>query len=154
MKNILLTLSLIFYINCNSTKMEKIIIKPIDQEFNDKLQYKIQYFEISNFEEETDQELLKNLSMFTLSQITSKKPIDKDVTMFFYEKKLLVNYDDYIHQAAEENEFGGIPKFNSSLVAKVWFRKNSDNKLVQTIILYNDGKKTVSEEKILSINSD
>lgn len=118
--------------------MTKPTIEAIDPEFNQKSEYNLQYFEISDYEKIPVDSLISDLSSFA-DQNKNVSGKNEDLTMFFYRKKLLGNYKDKIYEAATENEFGGIIGHEKDLVAKVWFTSNQES-AVKKIFVYEDNK--------------
>lgn len=124
--------------SCDNQKLE---IKPIDKELNDKAEYGIQYFEISNYNNFSNEELMNELENFEKN--SNKKRDLKSYTMFqvlFYKKSIFANYEKYVYETARDNEFGGIKGFEDNLIAKIYYYKGNlkKDKYDYKRILYNN----------------
>lgn len=137
MKYLFFIFSSIILIQCNSA-MTKPTIEAIDPEFNQKAQYSLQYFEISDYEKIPVDTLISDISSFA-EENKQKLNKNEDLTMFFYRKKLLNNYKDKVYEAATENEFGGIIGHEKDLVAKVWYKADLKPE-TKSIFIYKDNK--------------
>ncbi|MDR2206129.1 MAG: hypothetical protein LBE36_08245 [Flavobacteriaceae bacterium] len=119
--------------------MENINIQPIDADFNKRLEFGIQYYEISNYKKYSPQEL----SAFIQDYVSrNEKEIKNSQMLLFYKKSLIANYNRNMRESARDNEFGGIEGYTKNLVAKVWYNY-IDDKMEQHIIIYNNGRITL-----------
>ncbi|MDR7212197.1 hypothetical protein [Flavobacterium piscis] len=129
-------------------------IESIDKELNDKAEYGIQYFEISNYENLSNDELINKLEDFEKNYNLNRKL--EAYSMFqvlFYKKTMFANYQKYAYETARDNEFGGIEGFEDNLVSKIYYYREDSNKnqLRYTRILYKNDSIILEKKNMISI---
>jgi hypothetical protein len=120
----------------NNIKMENMTIKPIDEEFNSKLEFGIQYYTISGYKKLSSEELAVEVQNF-LNQ--NKNDVKNAKMILFYEDSFFNKYKKNMRESARDNEFGGIEGHQDNLVIKVWY-DGSDTQPEEHFVIYKDGK--------------
>ena len=148
MKRSLVIVSILFFIFCNSN----LSIEPIDKRFNDE-GWQFQYYQISNYEDLSDKDLLNKLELFVKNEYPLKKIKDKERMISFYKKSIFENYKEDLEDIMDvDPDFGGIGKHKGSLIAKINFWKIDDNKKSYNRILFdNDGNQKLVRKDTISI---
>lgn len=119
-------------------------IKPLDQEFNARLEFGVQYYIISGNGIDNPEKLAvfierylnANASMFSGAEM-----------ILFYEHSYFNSYESHMYESAKDNEFGGIEGFQKSLIAKVWSIKLTAGR-EEHLVIYKDGK--MAYQKIIN----
>ncbi|MGY4385183.1 hypothetical protein ACVW0P_002268 [Mucilaginibacter sp. UYNi724] len=155
-------LSLIY--SCNPKA--GLVIQPIDEEFNHEyitgkgLNTKffstndvMQYYQISNYDDLADNELLTKLDSFATSSFSTRS-IDhiQNLTYLFYEKKMFVNYRDHLYESAREEENRHLIDYNDELLATIIFEriKEDPKKMSVRKLLYTkNGLKLKTTDTII-----
>ncbi|OXA94903.1 hypothetical protein [Flavobacterium hercynium] len=134
--HIIIYTTLFFLISCNRNSVD---VEPIDKQLNDRFERGIQYYQISNFEDLSDQHLMNQLEVFREGVSLKKENEEYDrFQLFFYKKSFFTNYKKYALEAVEENEFGGIGEYRDNLIAQFIFSKISHNRYKYTRVIYNN----------------
>jgi hypothetical protein len=133
LKLILTYVIFISIVSCNNLKKNEMDIEPIDKEFNDRLKFGVQYYEISNYKDYDFEELSTLIKEYLLK---NDKEIKNEGMILFYKKSIFANYSKNMYESARDNEFGNIEGYDEYLVVKVWYDINESNKK-QYIIVYN-----------------
>lgn len=120
----------------NTMKMESVIIKPIDNEFNLKLEFGVQYYTISGYSKRSVEELTSDVENYLIS---NKSSVKNAKMILLYEDSFFNNYKKNLRESARDNEFGGIEGYQDNLVVKVWYDE-SNNQSEKHFIIYKDGK--------------
>lgn len=148
MKKNLFIILILLLISCN---YKNISIEPIDKRFNDQgLQF--QYYEISDYKNFSEEDLLNKLENFVKNKYPIKKYKDKEVCVFFYKKSIFENYKDDLSEIMEKDpDFGTIGKYRGNLIAKIIYGKIDENKKSYTCVLFdnNDNQKMIRKNTVL-----
>lgn len=116
-------------------------IESIDKELNDKAEFGIQYFEISNYRNLSNDELIDQLEVFEKKYNLNRRLESYNMfQVLFYKKSIFANYGKYVYETARDNEFGGIEGFEDNLICKIYYYKESpkENKYLYTRIIYDN----------------
>lgn len=116
-------------------------IEAIDKELNEKAEYGIQYFEISDYKDLSNDELANQLELFEKEFNRDRKIEAYDMfQVLFYKKSLFANYEKYVYETARDNEFGGIEGFEDNLICKIYYHREhpKENKYLYARIIYNN----------------
>ncbi|WP_035644458.1 hypothetical protein [Flavobacterium sp. ASV13] len=144
-----ITLMLIFFfISCNNKNLS---IEPIDKKFNFE-GWQFQYYEISNYKNFSEEDLLNKLENFVKNKYPLQKYKNKNLIVFFYKKSIFENYKDDLNEIMDKDpDFGTIGKYRGNLIAKINYWKIDDYKKSYTRILFDndDNQKMVRKDTLL-----
>lgn len=150
---------------CNSASPP--VIEPIDAELNSRLitgknlepglfstTDVVQYYEIDHANKSA-----KQLATYLQEFANNKYPLAglarrNSFTVYFYQKKLFVNYDSHLYEYARDNENGKIDGHNNDLKAMLNYYKFSarPNELVRHTSVYNKGVNQLTVIDTLPLN--
>lgn len=153
--HISLALSLLFlHSSCNRQK--EMNVEPISKEFNDEyLTGKgldtnffnntdvMQYYQVTNYEGLTADEILGNLHDFSKASYPPSKLTDiQTLTLLFYKKKLFVDYRDHLYESARDNDTRRLYDYGDELLASITFERLKDDprKMSSQKIVYDNDK--------------
>ena len=141
-------ISILFFISCHNKNLS---IEPIDKRFNDAEEWQFQYYQISNYKNLSDKDLLNKLEYFVKNKYPLKKYADKELHIYFYKKSIFANYKKCLDEMTVENvEFGGIDEYRGNLIAAFFYWKIDDNKKSYTGVIYdNDNPKDIYIQRLV-----
>jgi len=165
LKLISLTLIACCY-SCNNTSPP--VIEPINAELNSSLitgkdlapglfstKNIMQYYQIDNTGGKTPEQLITFLQEFANEKYPVAGLARRDmVLIYFYRKRLFVNYDSHLYEYARDNETGAIDGHHDDLKALVAYYKHSErpNEFERHTTVYNKGEEQKTVIDTLTIN--
>ena len=152
---------IINFYSCNNNK--DMIIDPKDSEFNKQLltgegsdpnlfntKDILQYYQVSNYND-----LSKKLNEF-ITQNYKIADVDgaTDFTILFNKKKSMVNYSEYLYEAARDNQNGGIAEYKENLIAKIRLTKakESKEKIIRKLTIYDNDLVVLDNENTIQLS--
>ena len=142
-------------------------IEPIDKELNERLitgerlrpelfsrTDLLQYYQVADADGLPPEDVQHKLDTFIS---TTYKLVDiskaNSFTVFFYNKKMTVDYSENLYESVRDNENGAISGQEDNLLDVVTFQKikGSDDKLLRYRIQYNDGTPVLDLKDTLEI---
>jgi hypothetical protein len=147
-------ITVLWLVSCH--QKNELLIQPIDKSFNqalltgkglDKRLYStkevMQYYQVSNYADLPGDRLLSALDSFALASFSPAKINHvQQVTVLFYPKNLLVDYQDQLYVSARENDNGRLIGYDKDLLASVSYEKIKENarKMLVRRLLYQQNK--------------
>jgi hypothetical protein len=142
-------------------------IEPIDKEFNEQLltgkgldanlfnlKEVLQYYQVSNYEELSDDELELKLDAFIIETYKIKEPANyNELSILFYKKQEGINYSKQLYESARDNQNGMLEEHKSNLVSIIRIEriKEVDDRLIRHKIFYKKDKDAIERTDTLSI---
>jgi hypothetical protein len=122
-------------LSCN--RHAALTIEPISKEFNERFltgemldssyfstKDVMQYYQVSNFGALSPENLLAKLSWFTSSRYDLKKmDTVNNLTLFFYRKRMFVDYSDHLYESARDNENRTLEGYSNDLIAYITYER-------------------------------
>ncbi len=146
----------LFLVSCHSDS--NIIINPIDLELDYAPVDKMKYYEISNFERLSNEDLLQTLEDYVRSNCSENEIKQYEYyTLSFYKKSVGVDYRQYIlEKRKEQAEFPIIEEQKENNIALIYFRKLDERKDVWSYsrILYNNDSILLIKEDTISCRNN
>lgn len=159
-------LIIINFYSCNNNK--DIIIEAIDFEFNKQLltgegldpnlfntKDILQYYQVSNYNDLSKNALELKLDEFITQnyKITDVEGAT-DFTILFYKKNSIVNYSEYLYEAARDNQNGGIAEYKENLIAKIRLTKakESKEKIIRKLTIYDNDLVVLDNENTIQLS--
>ncbi|MCZ4222910.1 hypothetical protein [Pedobacter rhodius] len=103
----------------------------------------MQYYQVSNYEDLADNQILSELEVFATTRFPSYKLQQlRKLTLLFYKKKMFIDYQDHLYESARENDNRRLEGHAKELLASITLErtnKNSKN-MSRKSVLYDNGK--------------
>ena len=154
-------------LSCN--RHSALTIEPINKEFNERFltgemldssyfttKDVIQYYQVANFGDLSPKDLLAKLSGFTSSRYDLKKmDTVNQLTVFFYRKRMFVDYSDHLYESARDNENRTLEGYSDDLMAYITYeRLKTERKKVKVhkYLFPTDDHKPVGQTDTIAVN--
>jgi len=138
-KLFVIAFTLLFY-SCYSK--EELKIEPISKEYNDRFltltgldtslfntKELVQYYQVSSYENLPPEAFLTKLGDFTNARyLFNKRDGVNTLNIFFYKKRLFVDYSKDMYRSARDNENRTLEGYSDDLVALITYERLKDNK--------------------------
>lgn len=119
----------------------KLVVEPINEELNHNFltgermdtnyfstRDVMQYYQVSKYRGLPDHQILKQLDSFAIATYSSKK-LDQlqKLSLLFYKKQMLVNYNDHLYESARDNDNRRLEGYADQLLAAIIFERIKEN---------------------------
>ena len=157
----------LYMLSCN--RHAALTIEPISKEFNERFltgemmepgyfstKDVVQYYQVSNFGALSPKNLLAKLSGFTSSRYDLKKMDTVDnLTVFFYRKRMFVDYSDHLYESARDNDNRTLEGYSNDLMAYFTYeRLKTDRRQVKVhkYLFSTDDHKSIERTDTITVN--
>ncbi|WP_345954435.1 hypothetical protein [Mucilaginibacter sp. PAMB04168] len=154
-------------LSCNRHAALK--IEPISIEFNERFltgerldtnyfstRDVMQYYQVSNYGNQSSKNLLAKLSTYTSSRYHFKNmDTVNNLTLLFYKKRMFVDYSDHLYESARDNDNRTLEGYSNDLIARITYERLKKNrqKIVVTKYLYPiDDNKPLGQTDTLTVH--